>query len=84
MDTIEESSYAASPATGGATMTVNESKGLKTGTRVCWRGDAADSGIITETSWDAVTIAWNNGQVASVHHGDMREIQRMPTKPRTL
>ena len=24
-------------------MTVNESKNLKKGTRVCWRGDAADS-----------------------------------------
>ena len=45
-------------------MTVDESKIFKNGTRVCWRGDAADSGIITETSWDAVTIAWNNGQVA--------------------
>ena len=57
-------------------MTVNESKNLKKGTRVCWRGDAADSGIITETSWDAVTIAWNNGQVASVHHGDARNSAR--------
>jgi hypothetical protein len=56
-------------------MTVDESKKLKKGTRVYWRGDAADSGIVTETSWDAVTIAWNNGQVASVHHGDMREIR---------
>ena len=63
-------------------MTVNESKGLKRGTRVCWRGDTADSGIITETSWDAVTITWNNGKVASVHHGDMREIQRVATKSR--
>jgi hypothetical protein len=71
---------AGNEGTGGATMTVNESKNLKKGTRVCWRGDAADSGIITETSWDAVTIAWNNGQVASVHHGDMREIERVPTK----
>jgi hypothetical protein len=41
-----------------------------------WRGDAADSGTVNETSWDAVTIAWNNGKVASVHHGDMRSIQR--------
>jgi hypothetical protein len=65
-------------------MTVDESKGLTKGTRVYWRGDAADSGIITETSWDAVTIAWSNGQVASVCHGDMREIQRVPTKPRTV
>ena len=61
-------------------MTVNESKGLKKGTRVYWRGDSADSGIITETSWDAVTIAWDNGKTASVHHGDMREIQRAATK----
>jgi hypothetical protein len=67
-----------------AEMTVNESKELKNGTRVYWRGDAADSGIITETSWDAVTITWNNGQVASVHHGDMREIQRVPTKSHTV
>ena len=61
-------------------MTVDESKKLKKGTRVYWRGDAADSGIVTETSWDAVTIAWNNGHVASVHHGDMREIQQVATK----
>ena len=55
-------------------MTVDESKAVKEGTRVCWRGDVADSGVTTETSWDAVTITWKNGQVARVHHGDMREI----------
>jgi len=65
---------------GAATMTVTESKGLKKGSRVYWRGDATDSGRITETSWDAVTIAWDNGQVAIVHPGDMREIERAPTK----
>jgi hypothetical protein len=59
----------------------SESKGLKRGSRVYWRGDATDGGIITEMSWDAVTIAWDNGQVASVHHGDMREIQRAAAKP---
>jgi hypothetical protein len=62
-------------------MTVTESKDLKKGARVYWQGNAADSGIVTETSWDAVTIAWNNGQVGSVHHGDMREIQRAPKTP---
>jgi hypothetical protein len=65
-------------------MTVKESKDLKKGARVFWRGDAADSGIVTETSWDAVTIAWDNGQVASVHHGDMRDVQRAPTKAHTV
>ena len=62
-------------------MTVDESKALAKGACVYWRGDAADSGIITETSWDAVTIAWNNGKVARVHHGDMREILRTPRNP---
>jgi hypothetical protein len=58
-----------------------ESKGLKKGNRVYWRGDANDGGIITEMSWDAVTIAWDNGHVATVHHGDMREIERARAKP---
>ena len=61
-------------------MKVTESKNLKKGTSVYWRGDAADSGIITETSWNAVTIAWDNRKVASVHHGDMGEIQLASTK----
>lgn len=61
-------------------MKVTESKNLKKGTSVYWRGDAADSGIITETSWNAVTIAWDNGKVASVPHGDMGEIQLASTK----
>jgi hypothetical protein len=58
-------------------MTATESRGLKVGGRVCWRGNAADSGKITETSWNAVTIAWDDGQVANVHHGDMAEIKRV-------
>lgn len=57
-------------------MTAAESRVLKKGSRVCWQGNAADGGKITQTSWDAVTIAWDNGQMASVHHGDMREVQR--------
>ena len=65
-------------------MTAAESKGLKKGSRVYWRGDAADRGNITETSWDAVTITWDSGQVARVHHGDMREVQHAPAKPVTV
>ena len=59
-------------------MNATNSKGLKTGNRVYWRGDKTDSGIVTETSWNAVTITWDNGQVAAIHHGDMREIQQAP------
>ena len=62
-------------------MTNAESKALKKGSRVYWQGDAADRGCITETSWDAVTIAWDNGHVARVHHGDMREIRQTPIEP---
>jgi hypothetical protein len=69
---------------GGATLNVAESKDLKKGSRVYWRGDAADGGRVTEMSWDAVTIAWDNGQIATVHHGDMREIQRAPAKRNTV
>jgi hypothetical protein len=69
---------------GRRSMTVAESKSLKKGSRVYWQGDADDSGRITEISWDAVTIAWDNGQVATVHHGDMREIQRVPARRATV
>jgi hypothetical protein len=66
-------------------MTIDESKRLKKGSLVYWRGDATDSGTIAETSWDAVTIAWSNGHVARVLRGDMREIQLTPTtKPHTI
>ena len=57
-------------------MTATESKDLKMGNRVSWHGKADDGGKITETTWDAVTIAWDNGQVARVYRGDMSEIQR--------
>jgi hypothetical protein len=69
------------PETGSA-MTPME--GTREGARVYWRGDSADGGIVGETSWDAVTIAWDNGQVAKVHHGDMKEIQKEPTKPHSV
>ena len=65
-------------------MTAAESKNLKKGDRVFWRGDAADGGTVRGRSWDAVTIAWDNGQVAIVHRGDMREIERSPARPITV
>jgi hypothetical protein len=57
-------------------MNAAESKTLTKGTRVYWQGDGADGGAVTETSWDAVTITWDNGHVAVVHHGDMREVMQ--------
>jgi hypothetical protein len=54
-------------------MTAAESKDLKKGSRVYWRGDATDGGRITEVSWDAVTIAWNNGQDACADDHERKE-----------
>jgi hypothetical protein len=62
-------------------MTAAESRALKTGNRVYWQGSSADSGIIRATTWDAVTIAWDNGHIATVHHGDMRQVERAPATP---
>jgi hypothetical protein len=57
-------------------MTADDSRKLTIGNRVCWQGKPEDTGKITKTTWSAVTIAWNNHHVATVYHGDMREIQR--------
>ena len=57
-------------------MNAAESKTLTKGSRVYWQGNAADGGYVTETTWDSVTITWDNGHVAVVHHGDMREVMR--------
>jgi hypothetical protein len=57
-------------------MTATESKDLEKGFRVFWNGNPADGGVVTDTRWDAVTIAWDNGHVANVQRGDMRDIQR--------
>jgi len=40
--------------------------------------NGADGGTVTQASWDAVTITWDNGHVAVVHYGDMREGMRTP------
>jgi hypothetical protein len=56
-----------------------ESKSLKKGDRIYWKGDAADRGVVAENRWDAVTINWDNGHVAVVRHGDMREVTRAPS-----
>jgi hypothetical protein len=61
--------------------TATQSKNLRTGIRVCWLGNVNDSGQITETSWDAVTIAWDNQHVAVVTHRDMRDVHWQAVKP---
>ena len=47
---------------------------------VCWKGSVTDNGTIIETAWSGVTIAWDNGHMASIQHNDMSEVERVPTK----
>ena len=65
-------------------MTSTESKTLKSGDRVSWKGDAADCGTVTETTWHGVNIAWDNGKIGIVHHGDMSAIRRAARKPKEV
>ena len=58
-------------------MKVDQSKALNKGTRVYWRGDAADMALYCNElgcSYDRLE-KWTGGRV---HHGDMREIQQKP------
>lgn len=56
-------------------MNATESKALKEGSRVSWRGTRSDRGSVTNTSPDSVTIAWDNLHVATLHHRDMQQIE---------
>ena len=51
-------------------MNTSESKGLKRGSRVYWRGDANDGGIITNMSWDGHDRLgqWSGGHRAPSGH----------------
>ena len=53
-----------------------ESRKLKAGDRVCWKGDAKNIGTIKGTSWSGFTIEWEDGDKTSVSHDDMGPISR--------
>jgi len=59
-------------------MTGEESRLLKVGDRVCWKGSASELGTIIRTAWNDVRIAWDNGHTASIQHNDMSEVERAP------
>jgi hypothetical protein len=55
-------------------MTSEQSLKLKPGNRVCWNGDAADSGKIKATNAKYVTIEWDDGHESYTGHGDMKRV----------
>ena len=58
-------------------MTGEESRKLKSGDRVLWQGDVKNQGTIKGTSWNGVTIEWDDGDTISVSHNDMSAVNRV-------
>jgi hypothetical protein len=61
-------------------VTGEQSRLLKVGDRVCWKGSASDVGTVVGTSWSGVTIDWDDGDTSSIRHNDMAQVERVPTK----
>ena len=47
-----------------------------------WNGGAStsDLGTVVRTSWNEVTINWDDGHTASIQHNDMARVERVPRK----
>ena len=61
-------------------MTGDQSRTLKIGDRVCWGATITDLGTVVRTSWNEVTIDWDDGHTTSIQHNDMAQVERVPTK----
>ena len=55
-------------------MTRDESKALKVGTRVRWKDNLSDEGIVTENDWSSVKITWDDKRTSVMHHNDMIDV----------
>ena len=61
-------------------MTGDESRMLKVGDRVSWHSSLTDLGTVVGTTWNGVTIDWDDGHTMSIEHNDMMRIERAPMK----
>jgi hypothetical protein len=61
----------------GDNMTGDESRKLKIGDRVRWKGGATNQGRVRGTSWSGVTIDWDDGDSTSASHNDMTPVDRV-------
>jgi hypothetical protein len=61
-------------------MTGEQSRLLKVGDRVRWQASTTDLGTVKSNDWGGVVIAWDDGRTNSIHHNDMGQIERGPTK----
>ena len=60
-------------------MTLEESRNLNIGDRVCWQNDTKDRGEIVERDWSGVRIKWESGKTTYYHHNDMRPVVSLPS-----
>ena len=63
-------------------MTGDQSKTLTKGDRVCWHKSTTDLGTIVGTTWDGVSIDWDDGKSTSIQHNDMGQVERAQMKAR--
>jgi preprotein translocase subunit YajC len=56
-------------------MTTKEAKKLKVGDKVVF-SDGVE-GTVTETNWMAIKVVWCDGQVGTIHHGDMAQVRKV-------
>jgi hypothetical protein len=65
-------------------MTGDQSRLLKVGDRVCWERSTTDLGTVKSNSWGGLVVAWDDGRTNSIHHNDMKQVERMPVKTQWL
>jgi hypothetical protein len=53
---------------------------LKVGDRVCWERSTTDLGTVKSNGWGDLAVAWDDGRANSIHHNDMKQVERMPVK----
>jgi hypothetical protein len=61
-------------------MTGDQSRTLKIGDQVCWEVTTTDLGTVIRTSWNEVTIDWDDGQTSTIQHNDMVQVERVQDK----
>jgi hypothetical protein len=60
-------------------MTGDQSRKLKVGDRVYWRG-LTDQGTVSAVDWTGVTIIWDSGDSTTLFHNDMAQVEWVPMK----
>jgi hypothetical protein len=61
-------------------MTIDQSKNLKVGARVCFNGNQADRGTVTATHARYLVIKCEDGHKSYTGHGEMTRVELLAAK----